>query len=277
MLLGHRAVDRELTGERRACVRAAPRGHAEQRQAGVGGFGAGPQPPGDQELLGPLHPERAHEPLAAAGAVDLTGAEMAVTDAGVVGDRDEVARQRQLEPAGHARAVDHRDAHEPPVLQARVQRPELVEERAELAFVVVHVHVRAEVTAGGERRARAGDDHRPHHRVGVGFLRERTQAGHGGVVERVALVGAGEGEDPRRCRGSGRRPRHSRLPSRRASQDQLAELVLADLARRGGRQLGHDPHLLRQLVRREIADRRKSTIASRSGSRRVVRRPGTRR
>ena len=71
-------------------------------------------------------PERAHEPLTATGAVDLAGAEMTVADASLVGHRDQVARERELEAAGNARAVDHRDAHEAAVLQARVQRAELV-------------------------------------------------------------------------------------------------------------------------------------------------------
>ena len=98
---------------------------------------------GEQQLLGPLHAECAHQPLAPARAVDLAGAEMAVSDAGVVGDRDEVARERELQPAGDARTVDHRDAHESPVLHARVQRAELVEERAECGRIAVEVDVGA--------------------------------------------------------------------------------------------------------------------------------------
>ena len=143
---------------------------------------------GHDQLLGPAEADDLRQPRGAADVGDQPDPRLGQPDDRVGGEHAEVARERQLERAADARALDLADdglGHllgEVPRLQAgAAERPQPLGRRRERGE-------RAEVHARGEHRAVAADDDAADVRVVGGGAQRRARGEHQLVVERVALL-----------------------------------------------------------------------------------------
>jgi hypothetical protein len=146
------------------------------------------QLPGHDQLLGPPEADDLRQPGRAAHIGDQPDPRLGQPDDRVRREHAEVARERELQRAADARALDladHRLGHllgEIPCLQAgAAERPQPLRRRRERGE-------RGEIHARGEHGAVAADDDAADVRVLGGGPQRGARRDHQLVVERVALL-----------------------------------------------------------------------------------------
>ena len=163
--------------------RRDPRGEADP----LGLLGAD-QLAGHHELLRPPEPDDLGQPRGAADVGDQPDPRLGHADDRVGGEHAEVARQRQLERAADAGAVDRADDRLGHLLREVPRVEAVAPERAQPLRRAAQRAERPEVHPGREERPRAAYDDHAHRGVVGGGAQRGARGQHELVVERVALL-----------------------------------------------------------------------------------------
>ena len=174
-----------------SCVTASsssPGRRDARREADPLGLLRADQLAGHHELLRPPEPDDLGQPRGPADVGDQPDPRLGHADDRVRGEHAEVARERQLERAADARAVDRADDRLGHLL-GQVPRLEAVApERAQVLGRRAQRAERPEVHARREERPRAAHDHHADGRVLGGGPQRGARGQHELVVERIALL-----------------------------------------------------------------------------------------
>ena len=107
----------------------------------------------------------------------------------LVGSDDQIAGQRDLEPATHGNAVDRSDDR-----LGQIEPGGEARETSGHRYALAALRLIAKVVAGAEAPTAAGDDGNPHVVVGGEVVEYLTKLGIGGRVQRVQAIRSVQGD-----------------------------------------------------------------------------------